>query len=1037
MRWIIGASLRFRLLVVVIAAAMVVVGVSELRGMPVDVFPEFAPPVVEIQTEAVGLTALEVEELLTVPLEEALVGAGDLDVMRSKSVTALSSIQLTFKRGTDILRARQFVEERITNLFGPFGLPKVSKPPFLLPPLSATSRAMVIGLSSDELSLIQMSVLTRWTIKPKLMGVPGVANVAVWGQRERQLQVRVDPGRLRGRRVALDQVVQSTGDALWVSPLSFLKASTPGTGGWIDTPNQRLGVRHVLPISSAADLARVAIEGVPLRLGDVGEVVEAHPPLIGDAVVDGRPGLLLVVEKFPGANTLEVTRGVEEALDSLAPGLPGVEIETSIFRAASFIELSIDNLRRALLVGALLVLVILGALLFEWRAALISFLAIPLSLLAAALVLYLRGETMNVMVLAGLLVALAVVIDDAIVDVENIGRRLRQQRRRGSEKSSAAIVLEASLELRRMLGYATLIVLLAVLPLFFLGGLSGAFIEPLALSYALALLASMLIALTVTPALCLLLLAKAPLQRRRSPLLGWLQRGYALLLARVLQRPRPAFLAAGLGVLGALALWPFLGQSSLLPSFKEPDLRVQWQAAPGTSQPEMSRIIARASRELGTIPGVRHLGAHLGRAVTGDQVVGIDSSQLWASLDPKADQEATLAAIQETVDGYPGLHGDVQTYHQETVREVLTGASDALVVRIYGPQLDVLRQKAAEVKQALSGIDGLHDLRTEPQVDEAHVRITVDLAAAGRHGLKPGDIRRAAAAFVAGITAGSLFEAQKVFDVVVWATPDTRHSLTSLRQLLIDTPAGGHVRLEDVADVRVTPTPTVINREADSRRLDVLANVHGRDLGSVARDVRHRLKNVTFPLEYHPELLGEYNERQATLNRMLLLAAAAAIGILLLLQAASASWRLATLTLATLPPALAGGMLAALAAGGITLGALIGFLAIFAIAARNAITLIGHYQHLQHHENQPLAPPLILRGAQERLTPILLTATTTALALTPLIISGPNAGQEIAQPMAIVILGGLTTTTLTILLLLPPLYLHHATRPEPGKERSA
>jgi len=458
--------LKFRVLVVALAAAVVVVGVSGLREMPVDVFPEFAPPVVEVQTEALGLSAAEVESLVTVNLEQLLLGVSWLERMQSESVPGLSSILLVFEPGTDIMRARQLVQERLAVAAT---LPNVSSAPVMLQPLSATSRAMVIGLSSDELSLIQMSVLTRWTIKPKLMGVPGVANVAVWGQRERQLQVRVDPGRLRGRGVGLDRVVQTAGDALWVSPLSFLKASTPGTGGWIDTPNQRLGVRHVLPISSAADLARVAIEGAPLRLGDVGVVVEDHPPLIGDAVVNGRPGLLLVVEKFPGANTLQVTRGVEEALASLAPGLPGIEIDTSIFRAASFIELSIDNLRGVLLVGALLALLALAALFFEWRAALISFLAIPLSLLAAALVLYLRGETMNVMVLAGLVIALAVVIDDAIVDVENIGRRLRQQRREGGEKSSAAIILEASLQLRRPLGYVTLIALLGVCPILCVG----------------------------------------------------------------------------------------------------------------------------------------------------------------------------------------------------------------------------------------------------------------------------------------------------------------------------------------------------------------------------------------------------------------------------------------------------------------------------------------------------------------------------------------------------------------------------------------
>jgi len=452
----------------------------------VDVFPEFAPPYVEVQTEALGLSTAEVESLVTVNLERLLSGIPGLQTIRSRSVPGLSSILLIFERGTDIMRARLLVQERLTLARS---LPHVSKLPAMLQPLSATSRVMMIGLSSQELSLIEMSVLARWNIKPALTGVPGVANVSIWGHRERQMQVQVDPERLRANGVSLDQVIEASGNALWTSPLSYLFASYPSSGGWIDTPQQRIEVRHVLPVSSPEDLAQVTIEardGAPLLLGDVAEVVEGHPPLIGDAILKNGPGLLVVVEKFPGANTLEVTRGVEEVLEALRPGLPGIEIDSQVFRAANFIELALGNLTRTLLVSAILAVLVLVAFLWEWRVALISLVAIPLSLMAALLALYLNGATINTMTLAGLVIALGAVVDDAVIDVENIVRRLRQQRQEGSDKSPAALILEASVEMRGAIVFATLIIVLAVVPVFFMQGVSGAFFRPLALSYALA-----------------------------------------------------------------------------------------------------------------------------------------------------------------------------------------------------------------------------------------------------------------------------------------------------------------------------------------------------------------------------------------------------------------------------------------------------------------------------------------------------------------------------------------------------------------------
>ena len=1030
MRWIVESSLKFRFIVIFLAVALMYFGFAQLRDMPVDVFPEFAPPRVEIQTEAPGLSTVETEELLTIPLEEVLAGTPRLDVMRSKSVPALSSILLIFEPGTDIWLARQLVQERLAAVT----LPRAVGVPIMLPPLSSTSRAMFVGLSTNDLNLIELSTIAYWKIRPRLLAVPGVAHVAIWGERLHTIQVQVDPERLRAYGVSLDQVMEVSADALEVGILPYSSSWVPGTGGWIETPNQRVAVSHVSPIKYPEDLARVAVydrkksDGTPLLLRDLGSVVLDHPPLIGDAVINDGPGLLLVVEKFPWGNTLEVTRGVEAALDELRPGLPGIETDTTIFRPATFIEMSLDNLTKSLIIASVLVVLVLVVFLFEWRVALISLVAIPLSLMTAGLVLDLRGATINVMVLAGLVIAIGAVVDDAIIDIENIVRRLRQHRREGSGKSTFGIILDASLEVRSAIVYATLIEVVAVSPVFFLGGLSGSFFQPLALSYALAVGASMVVALTVTPALSLILLSNAPLERRESPLVRWLQRGYDVVLAGIVRRPRTAFFGVGVIVLVGLAVWPQLGQE-LLPAFKERDFLMHWVTKPGTSHPEMYRITVQASRELRSIPGVRNFGAHIGRALASDEVVGINFTENWVSVAPGADYDATVAAIQETVDGYPGLVRDVQTYLKERIKEVLTGSSEAIVVRIFGPELEVLRSKAEEVRQALSEIDGVVDLHTELQVDIPQVEIEVDLAKAGRYGLKPGDVRRAAAALMAGTEVGDYYTEGKAFDVSVWSTPETRRSLTSLRELLINTPSGVHVLLRDVAEVRVVPTPNEIEHEGFSRRIDVVANAGGRDLGSVVRDVERRLQEVEFPLGYHAELLGEYAERQAAQRRLLIYGLVAAIGISLLLLASFRSWRLTALSYFTLPSALVGGVLAAYIGGGvISLGSLVGFFTVLGIAARNGIMLINHYQHLEEQEGEAFGPGLVLRGARERLAPILMTALTTGLALVPLAIAGDIPGHEIEHPLAVVILGGLVTSTLLNLFIVPALYLQFGRR---------
>ena len=566
----------------------------------------------------------------------------------------------------------------------------------MLSPLSSLSRVMKIGFSSDTLSQTDMTTLAKWTVRPRLMGISGVANVAIWGQRDRQLQVLVDPGRLQAHGVTVGDVVRATGEAVSLQP-----------GGFLDTPNQRLAITHASAVRAARDLEAIVVSaknGATLRIGDVATVVEGFPQPIGDAVINSKPGLLLIVEKQLGANTLQVTRDVEAALEDLKPALAGISVDPAIFRPATFIEMSLRNLSRALLVGCVLVVIVLLMFLADWRTALISSTAIPLSLLAAGLLLHYRGGTLDTMVLAGLVIALGEVVDDAIIDVENIVRRLRLNQQSDNPRPAIRVVLDASMEVRSAVLYGSLIVVIVFVPVFMLEGLTGAFFRPLALSYVLAIVASLGVALTVTPALALLLLPKH-LDTRESRLVAGLKARYRQMLPAIVERPRTALGTLTVMLLLTAAAVPFLGEE-FLPNFREYDFLMHWVEKPGTSLDAMRRITERASRELMAVPGVKNFGSHIGRAEVADEVVGPNFTELSISLDPAVDYEATVARIQTIVDGYPGLYRDLLTYLRERIKEVLTGASATVVVRVYGPELDQLRSQAQSVRSAIASVRG-------------------------------------------------------------------------------------------------------------------------------------------------------------------------------------------------------------------------------------------------------------------------------------------------------------------------------------------
>ncbi|MES2792272.1 MAG: efflux RND transporter permease subunit, partial [Planctomycetota bacterium] len=799
-------------------------GIQLVPHMPLDVFPEFSPPYVEIQTEAPGLSAEEVENLVTFPLENALIGTPGLDILRSKSVLGLSQIRLLLHQGADLYRARQLVQERLAAETP--RLPVVARPPVILQPLSSLSRMMKIGMWSKKLSQQDLSELAVWTIRPRIMAIPGVANVAIWGQRDKQLQVLVDANRLRAHHVTLDTVLKSAADAVVLD-----------AGGFVDTPNQRIAVRQLSSVSGPEDLEKTVVafsEGAALRLGDVAQVQIGSPPPIGDAIINDGPGLLLIVEKQPAANILEVSRKVESALEAMKPGLKDVEIDPTIFRPATFIERSIDNLTHALLTGCVLVIIVLIAFLYDWRTAVISLTAIPLSLVATIVVLYWWGLTINTMIIAGLVIALGEVVDDAIIDVENIVRRLRLNRAVVPPRSAFRVVLDASLEVRSAVVYATLIIVLVFLPVFFLDGLPGAFFRPLAIGYVLAILASLLTALVVTPALSLMILPSDQGTAHEPPLSRWLRQPYRRMLPWFVHRPKSSLSFLTAALIATLFLVNSLGQE-FLPNFQETDFLMHFLERPGTSIEAMDRITIQASRELRAIPGVRNFGSHIGRAEVADEVVGPNFTELWISIDPDVDYGKTLGKIQEAIDGYPGLYRDVLTFLRERVKEVLTGASSSIVVRIYGPELATLRSKAKEVGETMSKIAGVSNLKVEAQVLVPQVEVRLRPDAAQRFGLTPGQVRRAVTTLLRGMKVGEVYEDQKKIDVVVWGSAESRTDLNALQELRIDTPTGGQIPLKDVADVGIVPAPNEVKREGGSRRIDVTCDAKGRDLGSVAR----------------------------------------------------------------------------------------------------------------------------------------------------------------------------------------------------------
>ena len=1033
MRWIVGSSQRYRRLVLAVAIALIALGFVQLRNSNFEALPEFGPVRVDVQVEALGLSAEEVENLITNPIEnEFFNGIPWLAKLESRTVPGLTSMEMTFEPGTDPIRARQVVQERLTMSTA---LPQASsKPPLVVQPLSSTGRLMMVGLSSKDKSLIDMSLLSRWTVVPRLLSVPGVANVAVWGFRDRQLQVQVDPSQLAKNAVTLDQVLRTSANALWVSPLTFVEASTPGLGGFVDTKNQRIEIQHNQPIKTATELGKVTIQGAEdrgLKLADVATITEDHQILIGDAVVNDEPNLMLVVERFPGSSVSEVTKNVEAALNELRPGLPGVQMDTTIYRPASFIDRMKDNLVTTLLISSLLLLLVLGAFLFHWRSALVSLVTVAASVSTTVLVLSWFGIPLNMMTLAGLVIALAVVIDDAVVGVENVRQRLRERPETSTGTSVVDVIGAAVIEMRGPLFVAAVITAVSVVPLLVLDGVRGAFLTPVAVAFLVATTVSLLCALIVAPVLATMLLAKESLAHKPSPLAGWLEAGYTRLLSTFVRFRAAGFALGVLLLIAAAAMLPLLGSQPLSPTLQERDVLIKWEAAPGASRQEMNRITSALTTELRGMGGIRNAGAHTGRALASDQVANINSGEVWVSMRPEAQYDSTLNAVREVVKGYPGIRSDVLTYSDRQVRDVLSrGTTADLVVRVYGNDYGVLNEKANEVLAIIKGIEGVADPRINSTEIQPTMEIEVSVERAAKYGLKPGDVRRQSATLVAATIAGNLFDDQKIFEVVVWGKPELRQNPHTVKDLLIDAPTGGQdggptqVKLSDVADVRVSPKPAMITHDQVSRSMDVVAKSAAGRWTTSRPPCPSRVKGMSFPREHHLEVLGESQARSATDFRVWTYIAGAAILIFFLLQAGLRSWRLATLTFLLLPVALSGGVLTAvLGRASMSVAAMLGLLAVLAVAVRTSLLQVAHLQRLEATSSD-----LVIRGMRERFTPAVTGLLATGLVLVPFVVYGAVTGLEILAPLALVVVGGLVTTALVNLFILPGLYPQFAAK---------
>jgi len=1017
-RSLVEFSLRFRGVVVALACVIVIHGISVAENAKLDVFPEFAPPQVILQTEAPGLSAEQVEQLVTRPIENTVNGVGNLASIRSQSIQGFSLVVAIFKDDTDVFRARQLVGERMTQVAGQ--LPAGVRAPVMAPLTSSTSLVIVLGLRSEKRTPMELRTFADWTVKPRLLGVPGVASVVEFGGEVREIQVQLRPERLLAYDLSVADVVSAAREATGVFG-----------AGFIETDAQRIAIRtegQLLTPEAIGGVVVASSRGADIRLRDVAHVVDGPEPKLGDALVNGEPGVLVQVWSQYGTNTKDVTAGVEAALKELTPALESSAVHVTdppLFRPADFIDHSIHNINRSLMLGGVLVAVVLAVFLFNLRTAFISLTAIPLSLLVAVILLERLGATLNTLTLGGLAIAIGEVVDDAIIDVENIHRRLRENHAAGSPKSAFRVVLDASLEVRSAVVYATFVVALVFLPVLGMSGVQGKMFAPLGEAYILATLASLGVALTVTPALSLLLLAKAK-STGEPAFLRKLKEVHHRTLEALSAHPRWVMAFPLLLCAAAIPMILSFG-GELLPEFQEGDFIIQMTALPGTSAPEMMRIGRSVSMELLARDHIRTASLQVGRAELGEDTVGTDFGEYQITL--KDMDGVDIAALQKELSGelnsrYPGVRFAVKTFVTERIEETISGTKAPFGVRVFGSDLDAVEAKAREVEEVLAGVEGATAVQFL-RPDEPQLVIRLDPERVRQFGIRPVEVLETIRTSCQGLSVGQTYDGGRVVDVVVKLHEAGRREPESVGGLLLRNRQGSAVALDRLAEVYLATGRHSVLHDGTRRYQEVSCSVAGRDQASFAEAAKKKIREtVPFTGGMYPQFVGVAEEQQTARRELLRNSLLAGAGVLLILAVVFRRLRNLLLVLANLPFAMVGGVLAVyFTEGMLSVGSLVGFVTLFGITTRNSIMMVSHFEHLVGVEGRKWGLETALRGASERLVPVLMTALVTGLGLLPIALGGEEAGREIEGPMAVVILGGLATSTLLNLFVLPTLAL--------------
>lgn len=1035
LNYIIAFSLRQRLLVLAVAGLILVYGVRVVSQLPVDVFPDLNRPTVTILTEGHGLAPEEVETLVTLPIESLMNGATGVQRVRSSSAIGFSIVHVEFEWGMNIYTARQIVAEKLQLAKERLPEEAVS---VMAPISSVMGEIMLIGLTADgTTSPMDLRTIADWVVRQRLLSVPGVAQVSVIGGERKQFQILTSPDQLKQYDVTLNELTEAA------------RAANANTaGGFVERGSFEYLVRNVGRAHTAEDLKRSVVSaehGVPVRIGDVATVVEGAQSKRGDGSIDGTPAVVMTVQKQPNVNTVTLTRRIEKALDDIQVTLPkDVKIHRDIFRQSHFIEASIHNVKRALLDGAVLVGIVLFLFLMNLRVTFICLLSIPLSFLLTGLVFQYFGLSINTMTLGGLAIAIGVIVDDSIVDVENVFRRLTENRHRREPEPVLRVVFRASSEIRNSIVFATFIIILAFLPLFALSGMEGRMFVPLGVAYIVSLFASLIVSLTVVPALSSYLLPQVRGGEEDSPLVRVLKRAQGAILRRAMPHPHRVMAVAGALVVLAAALSTRLGRE-FLPSFNEGTFTIQAVAAPGTSLSESNRVGQVVERLLLEVPEVRSTARRTGRAELDEHAEGVNAAEIDVSLwtpellrraEPEHDKpkpkrirprNQVMADIRERLDRIPGMFYDVGQPLSHRLDHLLSGIRTQVAVKVFGSDLEVLRQTAERIRQEMATVPGVVDLYVEQQVEIPQLRVAFDRDACARYGLRVADAAEMLETALNGHVVTEVLEQQRTFEVMVRFAEGARDRQETIADALIDTPVGAKVPLSQLAAVAEATGPNTINRENVQRRIVVQCNTAGRDLNSVIRDVQRKvaaLQRQEWPEGYFVQFGGQFESQQQAQRQILMLSLLVLVGIALMLYVALKSWRAALLVMVDLPLAMVGGVLALYVTGTtLSVASLVGFITLLGIATRNGIMMISHYLHLMAEEGEEFGEAMVLRGTRERLRPVMMTALVAALGMVPLVLGAGQTGKEILQPLAVVILGGLMTSTLLDQIVTPTLFL--------------